>query len=185
MNRGDRCNERLKRRRAVARAEPRSADDKAQSRPAQRMRLAVLAARPHVRAGGRDPLFVLADAPHRRSQSRRPRRAAARLSLSQPVPRRPDRRAGAEPADARRDHRRGDRGLGHRRRPMRSPSIRKSCCSSRPAKATASPTKAGRRSNSRSIPNASARCCAGSCRRRAPAPASTTATAICCSIRAR
>ena len=67
------------------------------------------------RAGDRDPFFVFADAPHRRPQSRRPRRAAARLSLSQPVPRRPDRRAGAEPADARRNHRRGRRRLGDRR----------------------------------------------------------------------
>ena len=55
----------------------------------------------------------------------------------------------------------------------------------RPAKATASPTKAGRRSNFRSIPNASGRCCAASCRRHARARASMIATAICCSIPAR
>ena len=38
-----------------------------------------------------------------------------RLPLSQPVPRGPDRRAGAEPADAGRDHRRRGRRLRHRR----------------------------------------------------------------------
>ena len=82
------------------------------------------------RAGGRDPLFLLADAPHRRAQPRRPPRAAGRLPLSQPVPRRHHRCAGAEPADAGRDHRGRHRGFGDRRRPTRSPSIRKSCCSS-------------------------------------------------------
>ena len=53
-----------------------------------------------------------------------------------------------------------------------------------PGEATAL-TKAAPRSNSRSIPNASARCCAAWSRRRRRAPASMTATAISCSIPAR
>ena len=110
--------------------------------------------------------FVVADPPHRRSQSRRPCRAARRLPLSQPVPRRPDRRARAEPADAGRDHRRRRSPPRRPSTPTPSPSTRKSCCNSRPARATASPKAASRRWSSRSIPSASARCCAASCRRR-------------------
>ena len=53
--------------------------------------------------------------PHRFAQPRRPGRAGREHSLSLAVPRRPDRRARAEPAGAGRDHRRRDRGLRHRR----------------------------------------------------------------------
>ena len=53
--------------------------------------------------------------PHRRAEPRGPHRAAARLPLPQPVPRRADRRAGAEPAHAGRDHRRRGGRLRHRR----------------------------------------------------------------------
>ena len=51
-------------------------------------------------------------APHHLSQRHRPARAGHRHSLPVAVPRRPDRRAGAEPAGAGRDHRRRHRGLG-------------------------------------------------------------------------
>ena len=53
--------------------------------------------------------------PHRFAESRRPGRAGGEHSLSLAIPRRPDRRAGAKPAGAGRDHRRRDRGLGDRR----------------------------------------------------------------------
>ncbi len=46
------------------------------------------------------------------AQFRRPVRAADRISLSQPVPRRPDRRPHPELADAKRNHRRRHRLLG-------------------------------------------------------------------------
>ena len=54
-------------------------------------------------------------APHRVPQYRRPARPGHRHSLPLAIPRRPDRRARAEPAGAGRDHRRRYRGLGHRR----------------------------------------------------------------------
>ena len=50
--------------------------------------------------------------PHRLPQPRRPGRAGRRHALSLAVPRRPDRRARAEPAGAGRDHRRRHRRLG-------------------------------------------------------------------------
>ena len=53
--------------------------------------------------------------PHRLPQSRRPGRAGHRRALSLAIPRRPDRRARAEPAGAERDHRRRDRRLRHGR----------------------------------------------------------------------
>ena len=81
-------------------------------------------------------------APHRRAQPGGPRRAAARLPLPQPVPRGPDRRPGPEPADPGRDHRRRRRRLRRRSTPTRSPSIPTSCCSCRPARASASATTA-------------------------------------------
>ena len=49
--------------------------------------------------------------PHRFAQPRGPGRAGGEHSLSLAIPRRPDRRAGAKPAGAGRDHRRRDRGL--------------------------------------------------------------------------
>jgi DNA-binding winged helix-turn-helix (wHTH) protein len=55
------------------------------------------------------------DAAHRLPQRRRPARARGRHPLPVAVPRRPDRRAGAEPARPGRDHRRRDRRLRHRR----------------------------------------------------------------------
>ena len=55
--------------------------------------------------GGCLALRLAFDAPHHPAQSRRPFCSADRLSLSQPVPRRPDRRAHPEPGDAERDHR--------------------------------------------------------------------------------
>ena len=69
--------------------------------------------------------FLQPHPPHRLPQSRRPGRAGRRHSLSLAVPRRPDRRARAEPAGAGRDHRRRHRRLGdgrnrrhhHRSRP--------------------------------------------------------------------
>ena len=83
----------------------------------------------------RPPRLLEPHAPHRRPQSRGAGRPRLRHPLSQPVPRRPDRRAGREPPDPGRDHRRGDRRIGDRRRPTRSPSIPTSCSTSRPGRA--------------------------------------------------
>ena len=80
------------------------------------------------------------DAAHRPSQHRGPARAGHQHSLPVAIPRRPDRRARAEPAGAGRDHRGRDRGVGHRRDRQRSRSIPTSCSSCRPAKATARKT---------------------------------------------
>ena len=88
-----------------------------------------LAAAARLAAPGRSVLlraqFLQPDPPHRFAQSRRPDRAGGEHSLSLAIPRRPDRRAGAKPAGAGRDHRRRDRGFGdgrdqhhhHRSRP--------------------------------------------------------------------
>ena len=94
--------------------------------------------------------------PHRLSQPRRAARPRRRHSVSHPVPRRADRRAGAEPARAGRDHRRrhrrrrdgGDR-LDHHR-------SRTGCWSCRRARATARPTIRSPATNSRSIRSGSA-----------------------------
>ena len=104
-----------------------------------------------------------------------------RLSLSQPVSRRSDRRPRAKLANAGRDHRRGGGGLGdgrHRRHHHRS---RKAVEARAGRELRASPTAASLRWSFRSIPSASGRCCGDWCRRRARGRAFTTATAICCS----
>ena len=67
--------------------------------------------------------FLQPHPPHRLPQSHRPGRAGHRRALSLAIPRRPDRRARAEPAGAERDHRRRHRRLGDggkRRRHHRS-----------------------------------------------------------------
>ena len=60
-------------------------------------------------------LLLQPHAPHRLAQSGGPRRPGGEHSLSLAVPRRPDRRARAEPAGAGRNHRRRDCRLRHRR----------------------------------------------------------------------
>ena len=72
------------------------------------------------RAPALPPRLLQPDAAHRRAQSDRARHPRLGHPLSQPVPRRADRRQGAEPAHARRDHRPRHRRLG-RRRHRRSP----------------------------------------------------------------
>ncbi len=122
------------------------------------------------------------DAAHHPAQSRRPVRPADRLSLSQPVPRRPDRRPHPEPGDAERDHRLGHRLLrdgGHRRHHRRS---------GKAAQTRARPILRRRRGDrsrgwsSRSIPTGSARCCAAGFAHPHARPHLRPATAICCSI---
>ena len=107
-----------------------------------------------------------------------------RRPLPHAIPRRPDRRARAKLAGARRDHRRRDRRLGHGGK-------RRSHHRSRAAARIAGRRKlraAGRRrypaSNSLSTPSASRRCCAAWSRRPRRARASTTATAFSFSIAA-
>ena len=129
-------------------------------------------------------IFVEPDPPHRRPQSRRPRVLVVGFLYLNQFRDGSDRGARAKPDDAGRDHRRRDRGFGdggHRFDHHRS---RTSCCNCRPAKASAPAPTSSTTSNSRSIPSASRRCCVGWSRRPAPAPASTTATAGFCSIRA-
>ena len=105
------------------------------------------------------------------------RRAGHRRSLSVAVPRRPDRRARAEPAGARRDHRRRDCRLRHGRNRRHHDRSGHGFWNCRPAKATAHQTNRSPASNSRSIRNASRRCCAAWSRRPRRARASTTAMA--------
>ena len=110
---------------------------------ARRTPMAALA----VRALGRGWRFLVAqslvepDAAHRSAQHRRAARAGHQHPLSVAIPRRPDRRARAEPAGAGRDHRRRDRGLGDGRDRHASRSIPTSCSSCRPARATARSTR--------------------------------------------
>ncbi len=82
-------------------------------------------------ARDRVALLVVLDAPHRRAQSRRPPGPGDRLPAAQPVPRRHHRGANAEPEDSGRHHRRRRRGVRRGPKPTPSPSIRKSCFSSR------------------------------------------------------
>ena len=65
-----------------------------------------------------------------------------RLPLPQPVPRRADRRAGAEPAHPGRDHRRRDRRLRHRRHRLDHHRPRQAAAARRPARAWAWATTA-------------------------------------------
>ena len=122
---------------------------------------------------------------HRLSKSRRPWSTLCRcLFIRQSIPRGPDRRARAEPADAGRDHCGRDLRLGQRRYRPRSPSIRRSCCS-RPPVRPRGVTRA-HRSSSRSTRSGSARCCGVSSwptRTRAADLRSRRATS--CSTRAR
>ena len=103
---------RLRRRRgSVAERPPRR-----RSRP-RRMRRSLGLRLRMVPAQRSRPAVVVADAAHRGPEPRRPRRPAVAVPLCQPVPRGADRRAGAEPADPGRDHRRRHRAPRPRWRP--------------------------------------------------------------------
>ena len=98
--------------------------------------------------------------PHRLAQRRRTARAVDRHHLSVAIPRRPDRRARAKPLGAGPDHRRRDRRLGDRSRPIpRSPSIPTRCSICSPAKATGRPRMRCTASIFRSIRSAWRRSC--------------------------
>ena len=94
------------------------------------------------------------DPAHRLPQRRGPARAGHRHSLSLAVPRRPDRRAGAEPRRAGRDHRQRHRRVRDRRQLQRLHRSATACSNCSRAKATDPATKASPAWNSRSIRSA-------------------------------